>query len=83
MCFLNLTDLVMNILITGDQMDFGQRKGVCVGEQVRLTLEMLEIHGGPNALKAIKLVIPTCKFISVFLLLSVAIFVSWRVIVIL
>jgi len=42
----------------GDQIDYGQRKRNDVGEEVRLTLELMEEKSGPEALKAIKFCIP-------------------------
>lgn len=43
----------------GDQIDFSQRKNNCLGEQVRITLELIEEKGGPKALTAIKSAMPT------------------------
>ena len=43
----------------GDRMDYAQRKNNDIGEAVRSTLELLETHGGPDALKAIKFSVPT------------------------
>lgn len=51
-------DREMNI---GDSIDYGQRKMNCIAEQIRITLEMMEDHGGPKALAAIKFSIPICK----------------------
>jgi hypothetical protein len=46
---------------TGDQFDYGQRLENDIGEQVRLTLEMMERAGGANAYRNIKFAIPPCK----------------------
>eukprot|EP01040_Poterioochromonas_malhamensis_P011100 gene11100-12096_t len=43
---------------TGDRIDYGQRRGNDIGEEVRKTLELLEEHGGPKALQQIKFSIP-------------------------
>jgi hypothetical protein len=45
----------------GDHIDYGQRKRNDIGEEVRLTLELMEEKSGPEALKAIKFCIPCCK----------------------
>lgn len=42
----------------GDQIDYGQRKRTDIGEEVRITLELMEEKGGPEALKYIKFCIP-------------------------
>jgi hypothetical protein len=47
----------------GDTMDYGQRKRNDVGEEARRVLELMEEHGGPNALKYIKFSIPLCKLV--------------------
>lgn len=46
---------------TGDAMDYGQRRNDDLGEQVRRVLELMEEHGGPRALEAIKFSVPLCK----------------------
>lgn len=46
---------------TGDQFDYGQRHDNDIGEQVRVTLEIMERAGGPSAYKNIKFAIPPCK----------------------
>lgn len=43
---------------TGDEMDYGQRKNNDIGEEVRLTLEIMEKFGAPNAFRMIKFAIP-------------------------
>jgi hypothetical protein len=53
----------------GDQIDYGQRKRNDIGEEVRLTLELMEEKSGPTALKAIKFCIPCCKYTSAWLYL--------------
>lgn len=45
---------------TGDQFDYGQRHGNDIGEQVRITLEIMERAGGPSAYRNIKFAIPPC-----------------------
>jgi hypothetical protein len=52
---------------TGDEMDYGQRKNNDIGEEVRITLEIMERYGAPNAYKMIKFAIPPCKSLIVFL----------------
>jgi len=42
----------------GDAIDYGQRNCNDVGEEIRKVLELMEIHGGPTALKLIKFSIP-------------------------
>lgn len=42
----------------GDRIDYGQRRGDDVGEEVRKVLELMEEHGGPKALQYIKFSIP-------------------------
>ena len=42
----------------GDKIDYSQRKGDDLGENVLKTLELLEEKGGPGAFKAIKFSIP-------------------------
>mgnify|MGYP003388122448 CR=1 len=51
-------DRVKNI---GDTIDYGQRKNDDVGEEVRLTLEIMERYGTEDAFKFIKFAIPPCK----------------------
>jgi len=43
---------------TGDEMDYGQRWNNDIGEEIRKVLELMEEHGGPRALQAIKFSIP-------------------------
>ena len=43
----------------GDRIDYGQRKGFCLGELINDTLLMLENSGGPDAFVNIKYMIPT------------------------
>ena len=45
---------------TGDQFDYGQRHDNDIGEQVRITLEIMERAGGPSAYRNIKFAIPPC-----------------------
>lgn len=42
----------------GDSIDYGQRRGDDIGEEIRKVLELMEEHGGPNALRAIQFSIP-------------------------
>lgn len=42
----------------GDNIDYAQREGNCLGEVVAETLQLLEIHGGPNAFINIKYLVP-------------------------
>ncbi len=46
----------------GDSIDYGQRKSDDVGEEVRITLEMMEERGGPTAFTMIKFCIPLCEY---------------------
>jgi len=48
-----------NNLNLGDQMDYGQRKRMNMGDLVSETLEILETHGGEDAFINIKYMIPT------------------------
>merc|ERR1719199_96908 len=48
-----------NNLNLGDQMDYGQRKRMNMGDLVAETLEILETHGGEDAFINIKYMIPT------------------------
>jgi hypothetical protein len=55
---------VLNIFITqgkniGDKIDYSQRKRRNVGELIHETLELFEIHGGPDAFINLKYMIPT------------------------
>jgi hypothetical protein len=55
---------VLNIFIghgknIGDAIDYSQRKRRNVGELIHETLELLEIHGGPDAFINLKYMIPT------------------------
>ena len=59
-----LTKYMSSEVNIGDQIDFGQRKNHCIGEQVRITLELLEDNGGPKAYATIKASIPTCKYLK-------------------
>jgi hypothetical protein len=43
----------------GDQMDYSQRKRMCLGELISETLELFETHGGEDAFINIKYMIPT------------------------
>lgn len=45
----------------GDAMDYGQRRRNDIGEEVRRVLELMEEHGGKDALRQIKFAIPLCK----------------------
>jgi hypothetical protein len=47
----------------GDEIDYGQRKNNDVGEEVRVTLEIMERYGAPNAFRMIKFAIPPCEFL--------------------
>lgn len=54
-------------VISGDTMDFGQRKRDDVGDLVNETLQLLEMHGGEDAYINIKYMIPTyesCVYIN-------------------
>lgn len=42
----------------GDSIDYGQRKGDDIGEEVRKTLELMEERGGPDAFESIKFSVP-------------------------
>lgn len=42
----------------GDQIDYAQREGNCLGEVVAETLQLLELHGGPDAFINIKYLVP-------------------------
>jgi len=42
----------------GDSIDYAQRKGNDVGEEVRKTLELMEENGGPDAFQTIKFSVP-------------------------
>lgn len=53
----------------GDEMDYGQRKNNDIGEEVRLTLEIMERFGSPNAYRMIKFAIPPCKYFFIYLFL--------------
>jgi hypothetical protein len=43
----------------GDKIQYGQRKGVVLGDLIQGTLEMFEMHGGEDAFINIKYMIPT------------------------
>ena len=43
----------------GDKMDYAQRKSANLGDLIRETLEVLEIHGGEDAFINIKYMVPT------------------------
>ena len=43
----------------GDQMDYNQRRKLCLGDLINETLELLELTGGPDAFINIKYMIPT------------------------
>jgi hypothetical protein len=43
----------------GDKIQYGQRKGVILGDLIQQTLEMFEMHGGEDAFINIKYMIPT------------------------
>lgn len=43
----------------GDGIDYAQQKGVNLGDLIRQTLELFEIHGGEDAFINIKYLIPT------------------------
>jgi hypothetical protein len=45
----------------GDKFDYSQRRRDDIAEEVRSTLELLEVHGGPKALETIKFCIPLCE----------------------
>lgn len=51
----------------GDTIDYGQRNNDDIGEEVRLTLEVMERTGTENAFKYIKFAIPPCKCYAIFL----------------
>jgi hypothetical protein len=42
----------------GDQIDYAQRRNNDIGEEIRKVIELMEEHGGPNALRAIQFSIP-------------------------
>jgi hypothetical protein len=46
----------------GDTIDYGQRNNDDIGEEVRLTLEIMERYGTPDAYKFIKFAIPPCEY---------------------
>lgn len=43
----------------GDKIDYGQRKGLNLGDLIIETLELFETHGGDDAFINIKYMIPT------------------------
>ena len=43
----------------GDGIDYAQHEGNCLGEVVAETLNLLELHGGPDAFINIKYLVPT------------------------
>lgn len=43
----------------GDKIQYGQRKGVVLGDLIQQTLELFETHGGEDAFINIKYMIPT------------------------
>jgi hypothetical protein len=43
----------------GDKIQYGQRKGVVLGDLIQQTLELFEMHGGEDAFINIKYMIPT------------------------
>jgi hypothetical protein len=43
----------------GDKIQYGQRKGVILGDLIQQTLELFEMHGGEDAFINIKYMIPT------------------------
>lgn len=45
----------------GDSIDYAQRKNDDVGEEVRLTLEIMERTGSEDAFRFIKFAIPPCE----------------------
>lgn len=62
---------VLNIFINkrqnlGDQIDYGQRKRMNLGELIQETLEQLEIHGGEDAFINIKYLVPTYQSVVVY-----------------
>lgn len=55
---------VLNIFLNknhnlGDRMDYSQRKAENLGDLVHETLNLLEVHGGPDAFINIKYLVPT------------------------
>eukprot|EP01063_Lacrimia_lanifica_P027142 TRINITY_DN376_c0_g1_i2.p1 TRINITY_DN376_c0_g1~~TRINITY_DN376_c0_g1_i2.p1 ORF type:complete len:310 (+),score=134.61 TRINITY_DN376_c0_g1_i2:69-932(+) len=44
---------------TGDEIDYAQRKRICLGDLIEETLQLLEIQGGEDAFINIKYMIPT------------------------
>ena len=50
----------------GDNIDYAQREGNCLGEVVAETLQLLEIHGGPNAFLNIKYLVPTYESVLAY-----------------
>lgn len=43
----------------GDGIDYGQQKGTNMGDLIRETLELFEVHGGEDAFINIKYLVPT------------------------
>lgn len=43
----------------GDKIEYGQRKRTNIGDLIQETLELLELHGGPDAFVNIRYIIPT------------------------
>ena len=50
------TDTPANL---GDRIEYGQQKGLNMGDLIRETLELFEIHGGEDAFINIKYLVPT------------------------
>lgn len=60
---------VMNIYLLsnrnlGDKVDYGQRRGDCLGDRITETLQLLETYGGEDAFVNIKYLIPTHECVS-------------------
>lgn len=43
----------------GDGIDYSQHEGECLGEVIMHTLNLLELHGGPDAFINIKYLVPS------------------------
>jgi len=50
----------------GDEIDYNQRRRLCVGELISETLELMELTGGPDAFINIKYMIPTYQSTQIF-----------------
>jgi Parkin co-regulated protein len=60
---------IMNIYLLsnrnlGDKVDYGQRRGDCLGDRITETLQLLEQYGGDDAFVNIKYLIPTHESVT-------------------